>query len=512
MGTFITNVLRMMSGTGHDKVSPPIIGVMQGVAPAVQLQAYPEEAHGRKGFEESPAYNVLSGMLELKHRVNDITQLNLIEANSGRFFNWAVENFTWPCCTCCFVRSFEVPNGHIRLAEDGEGNFMIFGPGVHFVRNMFMVLEPDSIPLTRELITWGDRTIVTVKQGHIGYAEDMGQPVLLPPGLHEWRSATLIFQQHVDLNNTFIKLGPLTIITVDEGYSAITQNNGEQMVLPGGKTHLLNHRNWKFEKFMTEKIQTDSLQRIEATSADNVMMHTDATVVWRVTDVQAAARMSAETMQRDGSDVQNTADADIHKLRNDVLMQATASLAAFIGEIRYSDSFHISAASSIVADGGEIAGKGGAPPIPADLVGYSPIFDAKRMSTAVETANDLTTTYGVTILSINIIAANPADVALQSALAKGAVASAEAEQAETVARGEAKAAQIRAEGDAQADMIRADGARSAADKLAESKVAVDIAMIKQTGESLNNKTSFFFGSDPTAMGAVLTNPKLVTGK
>merc|ERR1711977_409787 len=189
--TFITNVLRMMSGTGHDKVSPPIIGVMQGVAPAVQLQAYPEEAHGRKGFEESPAYNVLSGMLELKHRVNDITQLNLIEANSGRFFNWAVENFTWPCCTCCFVRSFEVPNGHIRLAEDGEGNFMIFGPGGHFVRN------------------------------------------------------------------TFIKLGPLTIITVDEGYSAITQNNGEQMVLPGGKTHLLNHRNWKFEKFMTEKIQTD---------------------------------------------------------------------------------------------------------------------------------------------------------------------------------------------------------------------------------------------------------------
>merc|ERR1712057_69875 len=97
--------------------------------------------------------------------------------------------------------------------------------------------------------------------------------------------------------------------------------------------------------------------------------------------------------------------------------------------------------------------------------------DAKRMSTAVETANAITRTYGVTILSINIIAANPADKNLQVALAKGAVASAEAEQAETVARGESKAAQIRAEGDAEADMIRADGARSAADKLAESKVA-----------------------------------------
>ena len=74
-----------------------------------------------------------------------------------------------------------------------------------------------------------------------------------------------------------------------EGYSAITQNNGRQIILKGGETHLLTHRNWKFEKFMTEKIQTDDLQRIEATSADNVKMHTFATVVWRITDVQEAA-------------------------------------------------------------------------------------------------------------------------------------------------------------------------------------------------------------------------------
>merc|ERR1712167_48594 len=231
-----------------------------------------------------------------------------------------------------------------------------------------------------------------------------GQPVLLPPGLHEWRSSTLKFFEMVDLNNTFLRLGPLTVLTVDEGYSAITQNNGTQMVLPGGATHLLHHRNWKFEKFMTKKIQTDELQRIEATSADNVMMHTDATVVWRVTDVISAARMSAETMNRDGSELGNAADADIAKLRRDVLMQATASLAAFIGEIRYSDSFHISASGSSTLGAPQ-------PPAPSDCTGYSPIFDATRMNTAVETANSVTTTYGVTILSINIIAANPGDKA-----------------------------------------------------------------------------------------------------
>jgi len=111
------------------------------------------------------------------------------------------------------------------------------------------------------------------------------------------------------------------------------------------------------------------------------------------------------------------------------------------------------------------------------------------MNTAVETANSVTTTYGVTILSINIIAANPGDKALQVALAKGAVASAEAEQAETVARGEAKAAQIRAEGDATAERIRAEGSRAAADLLAESEVAVQLATISKTGEALDKKVT-----------------------
>merc|ERR1719440_2437916 len=462
----------------------------------------PRKGLGRKLAEESPAYEVLAGMLETKYRVNTEEELNLIPGSSSRCFNLVVGSLS-----CCCTKSFEVPDGHLRLADDGEGRYLMYGSGVHYITNMFLMLQWDNIPLTQERISWGDRTIVTVMQGHIGYAEDMGQPVLLPPGLHEWRSSTLQFKKHVDLNNSIIKLGPLTVLTVDEGYSAITQNNGTQMVLPGGATHLLHHRNWKFEKFMTEKIQTDELQRIEATSADNVMMHTDATVVWRITDVMAAARMSAETMRNDGSDVQNSADADITKLRRDVLMQATASLAAFIGEIRYSDSFHVSAASKVV-DQSQNDG-GGAPPVPPDLVGYSPIFDPARMCTAVDTANSITQTYGVTIISINIIAANPADKNLQVALAKGAVASAEAEQAETVARGSAKAAQILAEGEAQAEMIRADGSRAAAAILSESEVAVDLAKIAKTGAALNNKTSFFFGADPGTMGQVLTNSKLV---
>merc|ERR1711959_842616 len=395
------------------------------------------------GQESSPAYRAVEALLTNKYRIDGAEQIHAEPPNATRLGNLC-------CCLfrCCGVRTFDVPRGQIRLAEDGSGNFQIFGPGVHRVKNLFMSIG-HNVPVSDGdvPIVHGDRSVVTIKQGSIGYCEDMGQPILLPPGLHEWQSQTLKFKHSVDLNNTIIRLGPYTVLTVDEGYCAVTQNNGQQFILNGGETHLLNHRNWKFEKFMTQKIQTNDLQRIEATSADNVMMFTDATVVWRITQVDHAAKFSAETMQQDGSDTATACQSDIKKLRNDVLKQATASLAAFIGEIRYSDSFHISAAGPSTAT---------AVPV-AEVGGSSAIFDGSRMASAVEAANHITKTYGVTILSINIISAIPADHELQQALARGAVASADAERAETVARGEAKAVRIRAEADAEAERIQADG-------------------------------------------------------
>merc|ERR1711998_705311 len=475
---------RTMAGQNKDDFT--LVGQ---TAPAVPVAT---EAAGREG---TPAYRCIEQLLTTQYRIAGADAIRAEQPNATRLTNMA-------CCFFrpCGVHTFDVPRGCVRLAEDGSGNYEIYGPGVHRVNNLFMSVW-DDVALTQEVIVHGDRTIVTVKQGSVGYCEDMGQPILLPPGLHEWQSQTLKFKEQVDLNNSLIRLGPYTVITVDGGYCAVTQNNGRQAVLPGGSTHLLNHRNWKFEKFMTQKIQTNDLQRIEATSADNVMMHTDATVVWRITQVDDAAKWSAETMRTDGKDTHCTSQSDIQKLRNDVLKQATASLAAFIGEIRYSDSFHVSAAGPSTATARPVS-----TPRHAQTevsCSMSAIFDGSRMASAVEAANTITQAYGVTILSINIISAVPADHDLQQALARGAVASADAERAETVARGEAKAVRIRAEADAEAEKIRAEGAKS----------AVDLAKISKTGEALNGKgtSTLFFGTDSTNLGGLLANPTMVNG-
>ena len=62
----------------------------------------------------------------------------------------------------------------------------------------------------------------------------------------------------------------------------MTQDNGHQKILAGGNVYLLTHRNWKFEKFVSMKIQTNILEQIEAPSADNVLMTVAATINWRI--------------------------------------------------------------------------------------------------------------------------------------------------------------------------------------------------------------------------------------
>merc|ERR1712226_1650835 len=90
---------------------------------------------------------------------------------------------------------------------------------------------------------------------------------------------------------------------------------------------------------MGEKIQTNDIGPIVATTGDNVPLQTTATVNWRVVDPGLAARMAANTMGTQGI----VEREDISTLRKDVLKQSTASLAAYIGTVRYSEGMHVSA-------------------------------------------------------------------------------------------------------------------------------------------------------------------------
>merc|ERR1719231_1249135 len=276
-----------------------------------------------------------------------------------------------------------VPAGHVGLLMNDKNEYLFAQPGMHNITSMFLRVTGQPLPL-RGHIKHGNRTITIIEQGYVGYAVDNGQPVLLPPGIHVWTSESMDFVGSYALNDHIVKLGPYTLITVDEGYAAITQNNGKQAVLSGGHTHLLDHKNWKFEKFMTLKIQTDELEKIQATSADNINMMVTSTVNWRIVDVETAATMAAETMATTGK--AGDINADISKLRRDVLKQAIASLAAFIGSVNYSESFHMSAMNqqtARVAVGVNLEPQPGSSDETPKGFSDNPLYDTVKMGTAV---------------------------------------------------------------------------------------------------------------------------------
>merc|ERR1712070_527834 len=338
----------------------------------------------------------------------------------------------------------------------------------------------------------------------------------LPPGMHQWNSTTLKFEKMIDLSTSVIRMGPYTLVTVDEGYAGVTSDNGEQKILPGGQAYMLTHRNWKFEKFITTKLQTNDVGPITVTTGDNVPLETVATVNWRIEDVTLAARMSANTMQHlpgAGGGGGDMSEFDISKLRSDVMRQITASLAAFVGTISYSEKGgHGAMAENISgkpSDSKPSAGSAGfAEPEPEGdhNAGPKALFDRQQMMGSVEHANEITGKYGVRILSINLISAYPADKALLAALSQGAVATVAAEQTETKARGDAKALlanaraeadakRILAEGDAVAEELRAEGSLKAAQKLETSEMAMMVQKMRAAGMALKegNANSFFFG-------------------
>jgi len=204
--------------------------------------------------------------------------------------------------------------------------------------------------------------------------------------------------------------------------------------------------------------------------------------------------------------------------------------------VNYSDSFHMAAKVQGSNAGGAAAVRMAGADTPVMMSGHgipaskepdpeekgngleNPLYDSQRMNDAVAHANQTTMAYGVEIGSINILSAIPTDHQLTKALASGAVASAEALQAETAARGNAKAmrieaeaiaekARIEAEGAAQAAVIKArseaeaarlvaEGNKNAADLLSTSQVAVELAKMEKSAQMLGSQDKFFFGQEP----------------
>jgi regulator of protease activity HflC (stomatin/prohibitin superfamily) len=314
---------------------------------------------------------------------------------------------------------------------------------------------------TRNIIEHGDRCCVIVPSGFVALLLDFGQPILLPPGLHTWKSDTIRFERMHRLDDSpVVQIGPYTILTVDAGYCAVTLDNGKQVLLSGGQTHLLTHQKWKFEMFINMKVQSEDLRSVNVASADNILMNLDATMVWKIVDAEKAAIMVTETIFRSDVSLGTMTDDEgggLSKLRRDILKQTVAAIARFVSAINYADYFN--AVSSVMRLDEDDHDNEHSNRMVYDSEKQNidnPMFDYGKLVMAVKDANKITFEFGVEIMSVSIISANPANATLMNSLSTSAVASAEALQAETHARGMAKSMDIEARAAAATKKIESE--------------------------------------------------------
>ncbi len=298
------------------------------------------------------------------------------------------------------------------------------------------------------------------------------------------------------------------------------------------------------KRFIYVKIQSEDLAQVNVSTADNIMLNIDATVNWRICESLLDTEFSGPSddislgtsLVPDDDD-----DGGITKLRREILKLSIAALARFAGTVNYSDYFNY--ISTLIKRNQEAAESGHFIATPDGILSndasfMNPLFNSEGLAVAVANTNQIAKEFGIEVISISIISAGPMDQNLMSSLATGALASAEALQAETHARGmaiatkieadaaaakkkveaeaiaqeilikakaEAEADILRSDGAKEAEILRAEGVKQAASLLEGSDVAVQLETIRASATALKDSDKFFFGQEPGFLPNVTLN-------
>merc|ERR1719281_1749208 len=92
----------------------------------------------------NPAYKVLveNDLLCTKYLVDGFHSLQLRPSKSGPWKNVLSMLLLG---SCRGKKYFTVQDGCVRFGEDGDGNFHVFGPGVHKIQDFFLSVEKRDV-------------------------------------------------------------------------------------------------------------------------------------------------------------------------------------------------------------------------------------------------------------------------------------------------------------------------------------------------------------------------------
>eukprot|EP01083_Nonionella_stella_P080497 221266_1 len=191
-----------------------------------------------------------------------------------------------PVVGWCYMASqlMLVEEGHLQFTLK-DGVPYILSPGWHYLPSVTHKFG-DDLDMTKDHITAGPVTIVTVSEGQYGFAVDNGRPVILRPGRHVRNSAVFEFIRAQRLTDKLISFGPITIVTVETGEVGIGNKNGFLMEMPAGYQYMINSTQFKFESHLRVKQRLKRFEEIRISTQDGVQMTASGLLTYQLTHIE----------------------------------------------------------------------------------------------------------------------------------------------------------------------------------------------------------------------------------
>jgi regulator of protease activity HflC (stomatin/prohibitin superfamily) len=132
------------------------------------------------------------------------------------------------------IKFLTVKSGHVRVCYI-KGKVHVYPEGRYAINDSTFIVAESIDLFQRDVISVGPVSVIRVKLGEFGFADDNAQPVVLLPGLHVYNDSKWRFANFASQNADYIEHGPIKLFTVKSGTVRVCFQRGKVRIYPEGR-------------------------------------------------------------------------------------------------------------------------------------------------------------------------------------------------------------------------------------------------------------------------------------
>jgi len=133
------------------------------------------------------------------------------------------------------IKFLTVKSGFVRICYI-KGKAHVYPEGRYAINDQtFVVADQINLLENKNLVVNGPVSVVRVKLGQLGFADDNSRPVVLLPGLHIYNDSKWRFDKFASLYDDYTEQGPIKFLTVRSGFVRVCYIKGKVKIFSEGR-------------------------------------------------------------------------------------------------------------------------------------------------------------------------------------------------------------------------------------------------------------------------------------